>query len=431
VSDTHLDIYYNEKVNGLNWQMCRAIKRKNGYKVNYTEGAAPYGRIKCDSPYKLVQSSADFIGNLNRDTKAEFVILSGDQSAHDYSSFEVDAYKSIIWSIVNSTRIFYEATGLPIIFSIGNNDLPVHYNPPTENPELFYGDLVNELQKYIFPKATVMSELNSAKDFNETFLQGGYYVAHVSELVQIITLNTNYWNTKCFKNNPNITYIGDMQIKWLENSLNNASKSNKRVIVTGHIPSGVSTYRNEGSYWLKNYTTKYIQLVSSYADIIIGQLYGHAHKDKIKIQNAHDSFNPNTQLSIPKAFLLMSPSITPIEENNAAFRLFTLSKDLELSDYTQYYMDFTLANAHGEALWGKEYTFSECYGARISMKVIQGIVQNLVTFKNSTWVRYMTHMKSNYGGILTENIFKEYCSAQHVTLDAYLDCVKYYENRGL
>ena len=77
----------------------------------------------------------------------------------------------------------------------------------------------------------------------------------------------------------------------------------------------------------------------------LGQLYGHAHKDKIKIQNVEDSFDVSSQASIPKSVVLMAPSITPIEENNAAFRLFSLSKEnLELSDYTQYYMDFTLSN---------------------------------------------------------------------------------------
>jgi len=75
----------------------------------------------------------------------------------------------------------------------------------------------------------------------------------------------------------------------------------------------------------------------------------------------------------------MSPSITPIQGNNAAFRLFTLSKDLELSDYTQYYMDFILANVFSKpSTWKKEYTFSECYGASISAKSIQDIVHLLI-----------------------------------------------------
>ena len=58
-----------------------------------------------------------------------------------------------------------------------------------------------------------------------------------------------------------------------------------------------------------------------------------------------DSFDPKSQAPTPKAFLLMAPSITPIESNNAAFRRFSLSKDnLQLKDYTQYYMDFSLSN---------------------------------------------------------------------------------------
>ncbi|XP_066919533.1 cyclic GMP-AMP phosphodiesterase SMPDL3A-like isoform X2 [Clytia hemisphaerica] len=410
------------------------MNQTGGYKVNFTEGSAPYGRVHCDSPYKLVQSSADYIGTLNEESnvKAQFILLSGDQAAHAYSKFpEVDAYKSLVWSIVNSTRIFYEATGLPIIFSIGNNDIPLHYNPPVEHPESFYGDLSNEVTKYIFPKSSVLAELNSVKEFNESFLQGGYYVVNVSEFLQLITLSTNYWNSRCFTINPSITTIGDRQMKWLENTLKTAAATNKKVLVSGHIPAGISTYKDEGSFWLKNYTTVYVKLMTDFADIITGQFYGHAHKDKIKIQNVHDSFYPNTQPSIPKAFLLMSPSITPIQGNNAAFRLFTLSKDLELSDYTQYYMDFILANVFSKPSWKKEYTFSECYGASISAKSIQDIVQNVISSSdNSTWVRYMTHMRTLYGGFSTEVMFREYCGAQHFTLEAYLACVKYYETNG-
>ncbi|XP_066914860.1 cyclic GMP-AMP phosphodiesterase SMPDL3A-like isoform X2 [Clytia hemisphaerica] len=368
------------------------MNQTDGYKVNFTEGSAPYWRVHCDSPYKLVQSSADYIKTLNEasNVKAQFILLSG------------------------------------------NNDIPLHYNPPVEHPESFYGDLSKEVTKYIFPKSSVLAELNSVKEFNESFLQGGYYAVNVSEFLQLITLSTNYWNSRCFTINPSITTIGDRQMKWLENTFKTAAASNKKVLVSGHIPAGISAYKDEGSFWLKNYTTVYVKLMTDFADIItLGQFYGHAHKDKIKIQNVHNSFYPNTQPSIPKAFLLMSPSITPIQGNNAAFRLFTLSKDLELSDYTQYYMDFILANVFSKPSWKKEYTFSECYGASISAKSIQDIVQNVISSSdNSTWVRYMTHMRTLYGGFSTEVMFREYCGAQHFTLEAYLACVKYYETNG-
>ena len=43
----------------------------------------------------------------------------------------------------------------------------------------------------------------------------------------------------------------------------------------------------------------------------------------------------------------------------------------------------------------------------------------------------MAHMKTLYGGILSRDIFKEYCSSQHVLQEAYANCVKYYESKGV
>ena len=45
------------------------------------------------------------------------------------------------------------------------------------------------------------------------------------ESLQVIILSTNYWNSRCFATNPTITIIGDRQMKWLENTLNNEKES--------------------------------------------------------------------------------------------------------------------------------------------------------------------------------------------------------------
>ena len=58
------------------------------------------------------------------------------------------------------------------------------------------------------------------------------------ESLQVIILSTNYWNSRCFATNPTITIIGDRQMKWLENSLKAAAATNKKVIISGHIPAG-------------------------------------------------------------------------------------------------------------------------------------------------------------------------------------------------
>jgi len=58
----------------------------------------------------------------------------------------------------------------------------------------------------------------------------------------------------------------------------------------------------------------------------------------------HDVFEPKPK-HVPLPYILLCPSITPIEENNPAFRLFSLNKlNLNLHDYSQYYMDLTLSN---------------------------------------------------------------------------------------
>ena len=72
-------------------------------------------------------------------------------------------------------------------FFAGNNDIPLHYNPPVEHPESFYGDLSRELTKYTFPENSVMAGLNSVDEFNESFLQGGYYVVNVSGMIRFVS----------------------------------------------------------------------------------------------------------------------------------------------------------------------------------------------------------------------------------------------------
>ena len=85
-------------------------------------------------------------------------------------------------------------------------------------------------------------------------------------------------------------------------------------------------------------------MINIFSFLFKGQLYGHTHKDKIKLQELHDVYPPKPT-NVPQSFVLLNPSITPIEENNPAFRLFSLDKrSLNLLDYSQYYMDLTLSN---------------------------------------------------------------------------------------
>ena len=54
----------------------------------------------------------------------------------------------------------------------------------------------------------------------------------------VIVLNTDYWSTKAYKINENVTFIGDIQMRWLQSQLESANKTQQKVFIVGHIPPG-------------------------------------------------------------------------------------------------------------------------------------------------------------------------------------------------
>ena len=78
--------------------------------------------------------------------------------------------------------------------------------------------------------------------------------------------------------------------------------------------------------------------------LLLAQLYGHRHKDKIQILHTQDGY-PLTYSQLNKTALLMCPSISPIYSNSPAFRLFACNqKEGSLYNYTQYFMDLPISN---------------------------------------------------------------------------------------
>ena len=72
-----------------------------------------------------------------------------------------------------------------------------------------------------------------------------------------------------------------------------------------------------------------------------GQVYGHIHQDKIKLQYHSDKYLD----SADKSFLLTSPSVTPVYGNNPAFRVYDFDPHTNnIVDYTQHYLDLSASN---------------------------------------------------------------------------------------
>lgn len=77
--------------------------------------------------------------------------------------------------------------------------------------------------------------------------------------------------------------------------------------------------------------------------LLSGQFFAHTHKDDFCLHiPAADTSAP--QQGSAKSFALLAPAISPVYQNNPAFRVMSLdTEQLSLLDYSQYYMDLVMA----------------------------------------------------------------------------------------
>ena len=241
-------------------------------------------------------------------------------------------------------------------------------------------------------------------------------------------LNTNYWSAKSYHINKNVTITGDIQLEWLTQQLNSATEKNQKVIISGHIPPGVSAYDGV-SFWMKNYTEAYISLTTNISTDIIGQLYGHIHADRFKLQYRNDALNMST--SRDKSYLLTAPSLTPVYGSNPAFRVFDYDSQREsLVDYHQYYIDLAASNVNKKAYWLPEYSFKDTYEKDLTADNVENVVNDFLDPSSSSWFYYSRNIKAKMGGIPYYLRYHEYCCAKHINEMVYQNCSNKFKNIG-
>jgi len=439
VSDMHLDVYYNKSTSTKSF--CRSIPNT----LNVTPTAAPfegpYGRVGCDSPSTLVKSSLDFMKSLSRNGKnIKFFVFSGDQVAHLLEKGFVNGTVAdrVFSTLGDTARAMKNAfSEIPILPSIGNNDLLGDYILPKNKS--YYERLLSIWKPLIMCSKCAM-KVTTEEELRKTFLIGGYYKAEVKdEKLVLLQLNTNYWSQKCIRRNPGsrTTIIADAQLSWLKQQLKDARASGKVVITTGHILPGIDSYSSGShpSFWAKNYTTQYIELVTkTYKDIVIGQLFGHIHKDELRVHRLNEAAGKDDV-----AFLLTAPGITPLYKNNPGFRIVSFNKNKRLlSDYEQYYMDIVLSTQNKQPIWMFDYSFGNKYLEHVPLekreitgKVVSDVVDSFVnrTNMNKHWQNFIQHRQVNYQPD-AYNRYKLYCAVKHVMKDAFDECVKKYPVTG-
>jgi len=310
-----------------------------------------------------------------------FIMLTGDFLAHQfpqtYQRTAQDnsrvAYRNFVLKTVEflSLELRKRFPQTRIYLTPGNNDNECG-NYSIEADGLFLRDT-----------ADVARQLARADDeFTNTWQALGSYDVPNPALhgVRIISLNTvflsNKYHAAQFASDcapvPS-TAPADL-FTWLEGRLNLARQAHEKVWLMFHIPPGMDGFTSIQQYlsvvkqksdktppqvcasalvpmWVPKWTKQFDDLLAKYENTVVASFAGHTHADDFRVI---DNSAGNS------SFVLISPAISPIYNQNPSFRTVTFAANGSVSDQSVYYLtNLLFASSSSPGEWKREYTFSQ------------------------------------------------------------------------
>lgn len=381
-----------------------------------------------------------------------FIIVDGDSLAHrfpqTYQNITHDAdrehYRKFVFKTMQflalQLRTRYPATR--ILLTPGNND------DECGNYSIEAGG------RFLHDTATLVRDLARGDDQMRASWEalGSFDVAHPGlRGVRIISLNSiffseKYQAEKFSQSCAAVSSGGPTEaFAWLESQLSQAEAAHQKVWLMFHIPPGVDGFSTVQQYltltkskpageqlcasaivpmWVPEWTTKFDKLLEKYRDTVIVTLAGHTHTDDFRVIDPASSNPP---------YVLINPAISPIYNQNPAFRTATYAKDGALLDASVYYLtNLTYARSTTPGEWQLEYTFSKQWGvSRIDGASLSSLYSRIKSDEGvrGEWMKlYNTSSSAAYlpagstpgltcaaEGLDSESYGSCYCSAQAVS----------------
>jgi sphingomyelin phosphodiesterase acid-like 3 len=391
-----------------------------------------YGQYGKDSNYKLLVSALQHAALAA--PKADFILLAGDWLAHDLS----ETYYQHAGN--RNPRGLYEFIDKTMAFLTQRirdefPDVPIY--PALGNVDSYCGDY--QLQpKGEFLRRTAdtwkvfFHNRDNQRAFMETFPTGGYYAVSASGAPnhRIVVLNTVFfapdYRNQC--GNPKDDPAGD-QLRWLAAELKDAAAKGDKVWLLYHIPPGIDAYNTVmatgGStvekvipLWQAGHQESFLKLLNQYRSTILFTLTGHSHTDEFRLP-------PDLGTGRPATFLLVTPAISPIFENNPGLQVLSYDRrTFSLLDYTTHRLDLA---AGPSTDWKEGYRFSRTYRL---FPVTGGSLETLswsLRKEAQTRATYMRHY--NVGNTASPQITDQtwpvfWCVIGHLTVAAFQTCVE-------
>jgi sphingomyelin phosphodiesterase len=136
----------------------------------------------------------------------------------------------------------------------------------------------------------------------------------------------------------------------LISELQQAEDLNEDVFILGHIAPGNP---DVSKYW----SAAFYKIVQRYEDVILGQFYGHSHRDEFKL-----FYKDEDTLQEPINVAYLCPSVTPYLGLNPGFRLYEIdSASNRIVNHYTWIMDLPKSNKLRSPQWRVEYDALSAY----------------------------------------------------------------------
>ncbi|KAG0193858.1 Endopolyphosphatase [Apophysomyces sp. BC1034] len=384
VTDFHIDPHYTAGTDPGTW--CHRKNSKDGGK----NIAGKFGTLssKCDAPPALVEASFDFMKKHLQDV--DFILYTGDSVRHDRDKDNVprteneviDGQKTIIQYFGQT----YNLRSTPCIPAIGNND--VYDNNVVVMDDQQYGTI-----------ESIWKPLGL--NLTNSFRTGGYFVQQLSAHLRVVSMNTMLLlrKNKKLSDCEEPGQPGSIHLEWFKHELEDARTANDKVYVIAHVPPNGKT---DKVFYKPSCYTKYMDILSSYGDVILGHFAGHFNNDQLTVVTDHSKHMPALATDRPhvegkvQTVLFNAPSILPL--NNPAIRIYEYETKGDrypigtIRDWYQYYANLEEANKSGRLDFQLEYQASKTYGVdHFDAAGINEVFQKLGN-DQSVFDRYKTYL---------------------------------------
>ena len=262
----------------------------------------PFGIMACDPPPQLLHSALNASAQVG--SNVTFALYTGDFVRHSIQRMpdpKQNASEIVQQVPLASKKILQK----PLVFgTLGNSDaIEDYYQEITSNESAnsWFEQLGNAISSAGGMKAEVL----------EQFKYGSYFETIEGNL-SILSLATVIYSVDHLPFGP-LEEDPFGQFQWLRRKLQQASVQKRRAWIVGHIAPGIETFAYT-ELWHPNYVAEYLQIVQDeeLGGVISAQLFGHVHKDEIRIL-------PQAPKGAGPIFL--SSSLSPVYYNNPSFKL--------------------------------------------------------------------------------------------------------------